>query len=155
MPTREENCVLVDYTTCVKSTINLETITEHNCSLAFLSNPEGFPHCSGNVTLAKIKDIKMALSMKEFKSCIDDKPCNVVNFEIANPESAIRASFGNFVNVKIYFKDFIVMDITDSYVYNFISIFSEVGGSLGVLIGLSCMTIVEFLANLDLTLRKK
>ena len=35
LPTRDENCVYIDYTTCVHETINVETIKEHNCSLAF------------------------------------------------------------------------------------------------------------------------
>ena len=33
--------------------------------------------------------------------------------------------------------------IEDNYDYTFISIFSEIGGSIGVLIGMSCMTIVD------------
>ena len=35
--------------------------------------------------------------------------------------------------------------IEDSYDYNPVSIFSEIGGSIGVLTGISCMSIVELL----------
>ena len=78
LPTRDENCVYIDYTTCVLEAINVETIMEHNCSLAFLSNPEGISLCSRNVTLDKVNVIMVALNKKEFKTCRDDKLCNVV-----------------------------------------------------------------------------
>ena len=47
-------------------------------------------------------------------------------------------------HVTINFENTMVEVIKDSYDYDFISIFSEIGGSIGVLIGMSCMTIVEF-----------
>ena len=38
--------------------------------------------------------------------------------------------------------------IEDQYDNTFISIFSDIGGSIGVLVGMSCMTIVEGLLML-------
>ena len=48
-------------------------------------------------------------------------------------------------NISISYENYNVEYLEDSYVYGFISIFSEIGGSIGILIGLSCMTIVDFL----------
>ena len=108
----------------------------------------------------------MALMQRQYKTCQDEKPCNVVNFQVMNVENAIYKSDEHeseahyqrlqaegyfprsedgFVNVGIHFNDFIVEEIIDSYVDNFITIFSEIGGALGILVGLSCMTVVEFL----------
>ena len=110
----------------------------------------------------------MALMQRQYKTCKDEKPCNVVNFQLMNVENAIYKSDAEheseanhyqrlqaegyfprsedgFVNVGIHFNDFIVEEIIDSYVDNFITIFSEIGGALGILVGLSCMTVVEFL----------
>ena len=39
----------------------------------------------------------------------------------------------SYIDVKIYFEDFIVQVIADSYVYDYISIVSEVGGCIGIL----------------------
>ena len=160
LPTRDEDCSLLDYTSCVLNTIDIETIEEHKCSLAFLSNNnQSLPGCANNITLTMIKKIKKALNKKLYKSCKDEKLCNVVNFHLSNPENAQYVdpdanSYKLFSDVSIFFEDYIVEEITDSYVYNFISIFSEVGGALGVLVGISVMTIVEFFANLHLSLRK-
>ena len=150
LPTKDENCVLIDYPTCVLDVINLGTMKAHNCSLAFLFNYK-YPFCSDNLTLAKIKEIKMAFSKSKYKNCRDLKPCNVVNFHLSNAENAqyqdVDSDPFGFVKVDIYFENYIVKEITDSYDYNSISIISEIGGSLGILVGMSVMTMVECLAN--------
>ena len=38
--------------------------------------------------------------------------------------------------------------IEDSYNYSFLSIFSEIGGAVGIMVGMSCMTIIEYLLML-------
>ena len=53
--------------------------------------------------------------------------------------------FEGEAHIKISFKNTMVQVIEDSYDYNFISIFSEIGGSIGILTGISCMSVVEFL----------
>ena len=56
--------------------------------------------------------------------------------------------------IRIELQSYIVESITDSYDYDFISIFSEIGGSLGILVGLSIMTLVEFFIDLKKALSK-
>ena len=158
LPTQNENCVSVDYETCALDTIKRNAIEQHNCSLPFFSNEKKLPQCSNEMTLVKIKEIKMALSNKEgkYRNCKDDKPCNIVNFQLTNAESAIQYEDDtNISSVKLLFRDYIVEEITDTYNHNFISMFSDVGGALGILVGLSCMTVVEFLINLDWNSLKK
>ena len=46
--------------------------------------------------------------------------------------------------VNISFKSYIIEEIKDSYYYDFTTILSEIGGSLGILVGVSCMTIFKF-----------
>ena len=153
MPTGDENCVLIDYATCVLNTINYGVIQEHNCSLGFFPNDLALPYCSDELILLKIKEMKMALYQKEYKNCKDHKSCNVVHFHLTNPENAqfvpMDSGYSNYVEFKIQFEDFIVEEITDSYVYNFIKIFSEIGGALGISVGLSVMSIFQLLANVD------
>ena len=48
----------------------------------------------------------------------------------------------------ITFQNSLVKVIEDHYKHSFISIFSEIGGSLGVMIGMSCMTLVEYVLTL-------
>ena len=49
-----------------------------------------------------------------------------------------------WTEIRILFKNFIVEEIVDSYVYNYNIIFSEVGGALGVLVGFSGMTLIDY-----------
>ena len=51
--------------------------------------------------------------------------------------------------VFVTFENTMVENIMDSYDYTSISIFSEIGGSVGVLTGISCITIVEFLLGIQ------
>ena len=86
--------------------------------------------------------------MKEekYQNCENIKPCNNVEY-ILTPEYEYDPD--NFsegeAHIKISFKNTMVQVIEDSYDYNFISIFSEIGGSIGILTGISCMSVVEFL----------
>ena len=78
LPTRNEDCSLMDYPSCVLNTINLEAMEEYKCSLAFLSNNnQSLPDCTDNITLTMIKKIKRALNQKIYKICKDEKPCNI------------------------------------------------------------------------------
>ena len=94
----------------------------------------------------------------KYKNCKDDKPCNIVNFQLTNSENAVQFfddDDDDITIVELLFRDYIVEEITDTYNHDFISIVSDVGGSLGILVGLSCMTLVEFLINLDWNSLKK
>ena len=113
--------------------------------------------CSSNVSLYTIREMKIALDLDEYGNCKDLKLCNDIVYELVNPENPthggiivekdrsdhrIRKAF-----LKFSFDGLIVQIIGDSYDYDFFSIFSEIGGSIGILIGMSCMTIVEFLID--------
>ena len=84
--------------------------------------------------------------MEKYQNCENIKTCNNVDYIITpeyefNPFENIKGQ----ANIKISFKNTMVQVIEDSYDYNFISIFSEIGGSIGILTGISCMSVVEFL----------
>ena len=117
-----------------------------------------------------IKKIKSALNQEKYENCKRQKLCNTVKFELVNPrnipkhdgtttKTTKKPSFINpttpqieineeTVSIQIFFESFIVEVIKDSYTYTFINIFSEVGGALGILAGLSCMTVIEFLTSI-------
>ena len=88
--------------------------------------------------------MKAALDQYQYEECLDIKPCYDVQYKFSltptypNPMS-------QDTNISISYENYNVEYLEDSYVYGFISIFSEIGGSIGILIGLSCMTIVDFL----------
>ena len=50
--------------------------------------------------------------------------------------------------IYVTFENNLVQVIEDSYNYSFLSIFSEIGGAVGIMVGMSCMTIIEYLLML-------
>ena len=150
MPTRDSPCVYEDYSTCISNTVQETVQRDHQCYISFLGNKNGeneMKHCPNNVSLSMIKEIKNALKQKQYKTCLDKKPCKAVDFTLGYDYFSPN-SHNPYTTLSFYFKDFIVEEVKDSYVYSFISIFSEIGGSLGILVGLSCMTIVEFIMDI-------
>ena len=122
---------------------------QYNCSIFFLGENDAQEFCSNNITLMVIKKLKNALLQNEYMGCQDYPLCNNVMYNVLNPPSQKYDYYKNTVSKQtISFKNFIVESIEDSYDYSFISIFSEIGGSIGILVGMSCMTIVEFLMEM-------
>ena len=168
LPTRNEPCNTIDYATCVKNAILEELKDQYNCSLLFLIKNTTLDQCSNDITLKGIKDLKTALEQEQFGDCTDQKLCNNIFYELVNPEDLTlhgkKFQLGGkttpyleritTTRIHLSFDGFIVEVIEDSYDYTFISIFSEIGGSIGILIGMSCMTIVEFLLDVKNYLSK-
>ena len=136
--------------------------------MLFLIKNTTLDQCSNDITLKGIKDLKKALEQEQFGDCTDQKLCNNIFYELVNPEDLTlhgkKFQLGGkttpyleritTTRIHLSFDGFIVEVIEDSYDYTFISIFSEIGGSIGILIGMSCMTIVEFLLDVKNYLSK-
>ena len=134
---------MINYPTCIMQSISKKFKENYNCSLPFLNETDDLENCNNTKALQAIKEIKKALEQQEFGKCLDLKPCNHVQFTI-NDYHFSHSPYNPITNIQFSFKGFLVEYVEDSYLYNFITIFSEIGGSLGILVGLSCMTIVDF-----------
>ena len=171
LPTRDETCGETAYSTCVLNTIDKITQRDYACTLLFLPKKvNNYKICTRNITLQMVKKIKSALNQEKYENhCKHQKLCNTVNYELVNPRNIpnddeeeddekssmnatttprMQRSHEKTVSIQIVYESVIVEVIKDSYTYTFINIFSEVGGALGILAGLSCMTIIEFLTNI-------
>lgn len=146
LPTKDEACVWENYNSCIRKSFIAKVKEEYNCSLKFLGQNE-LPSCSSEISLKIIKEIKIALQQNKFGFCLDVKPCNHVKY-VTKKKSMMRKNNVKWTEFRIKFKDFIVEEIVDSYVYNYNIIFSEVGGALGVLVGFSGMTLIDYFINI-------
>ena len=99
--------------------------------------------CGKEVTIATITKIFDATQSSDYKDCHDVQPCKSVVYSFSNPEFIELPPRVKDAKVHITFESTMVENIVDSYDYNSISIFSEIGGSVGVLTGISCITFVE------------
>lgn len=145
LPTKEELCVWENYNSCIRKLFKENVKQVFNCSISFLgqNNMANLAPCSNQVTLDTIKEIKIALNQNKYGECQDVKPCNHVEY-IADKVSTHPYRTVRWTEIRILFKNFIVEEIVDSYVYNYNIIFSEVGGALGVLVGFSGMTLIDY-----------
>ena len=55
LPSPDDDCVQMDYPSCVMQQVKFEVINHYNCSLAFFDNDKNLKICSRNLTLSKIK----------------------------------------------------------------------------------------------------
>ena len=144
LPTTAQKCNPYIYATCVKETIGREVIEEYGCSLPFLPGYDKIGKlCGRDITIATITKIFDATQSSDYKDCHDVQPCQSVVYSLSNPESKALPPRFNDAKVLVTFESTMVENVVDSYDYNSISIFSEIGGSVGVLTGISCITIVE------------
>lgn len=146
LPTKSEPCNQESYQSCIRRKISEDLKTVHNCSLPFLPTNGASKICPKNISLEAIELVMKVMKEEKYQNCENIKPCNNVEY-ILTPEYEYDPD--NFsegeAHIKISFKNTMVQVIEDSYDYNFISIFSEIGGSIGILTGISCMSVVEFL----------
>ena len=147
LPTKEETCAWENFNTCIKKSFLMKAQQLHNCSLPFLEQNGLLSSCSNQISLKMIKEIKLALKMNRYGNCQDVKPCNHVEYVVDKIASYPRANT-RWSEIRLKFKNFIVEEIVDSYVYNYNIIFSEVGGALGVLVGFSGMTLIDYFINI-------
>ena len=140
LPNKENLCNKVNYPTCVMESITSMAKEKYNCTLRFLNKDGKFDDCSNSLTLDLIRKLKKALKQLQYEHCMDTKPCNDVQYMVN-----LKEAEDSFARFGIRYKSFNVEHLEDSYVYSFITIFSEVGGSIGILVGLSCMTVVDSL----------
>ena len=100
--------------------------------------------CGRNVTIGIIKKLFKVIKSSGYKDCHNIQPCKSVVYTLSNPETKDLPPRFTDAKVFVTFENTMVENIVDSYDYTSISIFSEIGGSVGVLTGISCITIVEF-----------
>ena len=151
LPTTVKKCNPYIYVTCVKELIAEEVINEHGCSLPILPGfINGTTKMCGRDTTINILSKLFDTTVKKtnYKHCHNVQPCKNVVYSLTNPDKRSLPSHETVAKVQVTFESTMVESIEDSYDYNAISIFSEIGGSVGVLTGVSCMTIVELCLGL-------
>ena len=146
LPTTASPCNNYIYRTCVIGTISQEVETKYGCSLPIFRQFKRVGKvCERELSIEIISNISNAILSAHFRDCHDVQPCQTVTYSLMNPEARKLEHGQTSARVYLTFESTMVEVIEDSYDYNPVSIFSEIGGSIGVLTGISCMSIVELL----------
>ena len=94
--------------------------------------------CPNEVILDTIKTLNYHVTTQEsFKDCQDLKPCQEIVYEIVD-KFEIHDS-----QITIHFPNQLVEVITDSYSYTGLSLFAELGGVIGMLLGFSVFGLLD------------
>ena len=111
-------------------------------------------------------------SLDKFEDCLNIQPCSQVIYSTRThtenvkvhpgdnqgPEGHPKPPHGRSpfqINgdsesiIYLTFENDLVQVIEDQYIYSFMGIFSEIGGAVGILVGMSVMTIVEYFLMLQ------
>ena len=119
-----------------------------------------FPHCA-EITCKNFSKLDFSRELKKISTKVGNTATHKVvyttrmNAEKPPSESGkqARAAVDDEQEKKeaiiyVTFENNLVQVIEDSYNYSFLSIFSEIGGAVGIMVGMSCMTIIEYLLML-------
>ena len=116
LPNDKHRCNWVSFPTCVMKTVSKNLKKTHNCTLPFLNEDENVNDCSNDVALKTIKELKKALNQQEYYDCLDVKSCNTVRFTASAYFYFVYTY--PFTVFQFYYRDFIIEEFEDSYVYS-------------------------------------
>ena len=140
LPTKTYVCGRTYYQTCLKTTLVMDLKTNYNCYIPILNYDKNTEVCSNKIILQTIKTWIYHLETKsDFKDCKDLKPCQEIMYKIADKQQ----DFYHQWLLQVQFNNKLVTVVTDSYSYPFLSLFAELGGVIGMLLGLSVFGLFE------------
>ena len=177
LSTREKPCGEELYLQCLARKVNERAKNIYNCNLyPLLPHNTAIDTCPNQVVQSLLIIWSTAIaSLDEFEDCLNIQPClQVIYSTRANTEKVKVPNGGNGGNkgpggpnrnarapekspwqlngesiMYLSFENNLVQVIEDQYVYSIMGIISEIGGALGILVGMSVMTIVEYFLMLQ------
>ena len=144
LPTKSKSCGKDHFETCIKNKIAGKLANEHKCYIPFLSYHKNLKECSNPVTLDAVKTWNYHITtFEDYETCQYIKPCNDIIYSV----SEFPGSGGRDRSITIQFESKIVEIIKDSYTYAFLNLFAELGGVVGMLLGLSLFGILDSIVS--------
>ena len=138
LPTKSYHCGTDNLETCIKNTLIKTHKKEHFCHVPFLNNDKNIEICPNDVIMDIIKILNYHVTtQKSFKDCQDLKPCQEIVYEIVDKFETHESE------IVINFPNQLVEVITDSYSYTGLSLFAELGGVIGMLLGFSVFGLLD------------
>ena len=138
LTTKSYHCGTDNLETCIKNTLIKTLKAEKSCYIPFLNNDTNNDICPNEVILETIEILSHHVTTQEsFKDCQDLKPCQEIVYEIVDKYETHDSQ------ITINFPNQLVEVITDSYSYTGLSLFAELGGVIGMLLGFSVFGLLD------------
>ena len=148
LPTKSYSCGKMAFESCLKANLAKKLELENKCYIPFLNHDENKSICSNKIILEAISILEHhIITRKLFENCQDLKPCHEVVYDIVDYANSESKHFVFNDGLMIYFPNQLVEVITDSYSYTGLSLFAELGGVIGMLLGFSVFGLLDTLIN--------
>ena len=150
--TRKEPCGDYSKITCLNRVLYERMVENYNCDMSFLVNDTlldnlrkpGIKYCTKNQLLSAYESTfegsKIGMILDEI--CLSHQPCVYETYSSRVEESFLDDE-NSSPQVKIEFSTSIVDRLVTDFAYDFQSLISEVGGALGLTLGLSGFSLIE------------
>ena len=138
LPTKNYVCGKSYFQTCLKNTLAKNLKTKYNCYIPILSYDKNTKVCSTKIILQTIKTwIYHMKSRADFEDCKNLKPCDDIMYKLVDKYESEEW------RLEITFNNKLVTFVSDSYIYTIRSLFADLGGVIGMLLGLSVFGLFE------------
>ena len=177
LSTKEKPCGEELYLQCLARKVNERAKNIYNCNLyPLLPHNTAIDTCPNQVVQSLLIIWSTAIaSLDEFEECLNIQPCLQVIYSTRGNTEKVKVPNGGNGGIKgpggpnrnarapekspwqlngesimyLSFENNLVQVIEDQYVYSIMGIISEIGGAVGILVGMSVMTIVEYFLMLQ------
>ncbi len=122
---------------CLCQCKNEQFANKHNCTLKNYFSTPGYSFCN--------KDLSSSL---EFDSVCKEqcpKECTTTKFEVLLNDPNLNTNSSNILSFNVYYLDLSYIEITQTPKMSGYSLMNEIGGALGLFIGILCLSFIEFL----------
>jgi hypothetical protein len=153
LPNEETPCVQQPFWTCyIEKTIE-QLMEQYNCKIPFFlkksvnkmatQSHSSVKICNKNITLNTLKEWKDVILGQQKVNCLHQVPCDQVKYSYDKTEIPARSTNSTIGSIYINVASPMIEHVIDSYSYDFLGLFGECGGTLGLLLGLSCLSLID------------
>ena len=122
---------------CLAQCKNKKSVTEFNCTLRNFYSIPGYSFCSKEIPHSSEFD-----SVCE-KEC--PKECATITFDTIINNPNMHPNSSNKLDIYVWSLDFNYIEISQTPKMSGISLLNEIGGALGLFVGITCVSLFEFL----------
>jgi hypothetical protein len=154
LPNEETPCVQQPFWTCyIEKTVE-QLMEQYNCKIPFIlkksvnkmatQSHNSVEICNKNITLNTLKEWKdVILGKRKVNDCLNKVPCDQVKYSYDKTEIPAQSTNSTTGSIHITIASPMIEHVIDSYSYDFLGFFGECGGTLGLLLGLSCLSLID------------
>ena len=143
--TKRSPCGNFAQVTCASRAQHREAIEKYQCDLSFLNNGSFVDDLrQPNLPFCNISALMDVVFKERTSECVSAEPCY---YETYKAQFIHEANTQNASQIKLKYERMIMDHVKEYISYDGQSLFSEIGGAMGLCLGVSGLSLYEFLAS--------